>query len=232
MNVLLLLLATAMGAIQDDLVVAANPELPEAARMEAFQRLVQRGSLELEGLRTVATQDASDARQRWVAVRVLGKVGGPRARDILLEVLGDEMPAMRSAAVSALGDLGDKNASDDVAARLADPAIMVRAAAAEALGKLRDPSTVPALVAALEDRSNYHRGASLWVRSDYVEALGRIRDPAAVPALGKALDDADPDVAAAAVAALEGIAGFSMGQGRDVAAEREAWRRWIAARKR
>jgi len=225
----LLLLGLALAGAPEDLALATRKDLDEPARMAAFERLVDLGATDLSYVLKVSTDPNADARERWVATRVLGQVGGPRCEEALLKLLDDDMPAMRVAAASALGDLGDHAAVDPLIAALRDDALLVRGAAADALGTLGDARGVAPLAAALRDPSGYHRGSSLWVRKHYVDALGRIGDKAALPTLLSALDDPDPAVSEASQRAMEDIAGFSMSEGRDADQEREAWRRWATA---
>ena len=213
----------------DDLALASARDLPEAQRMAAFERLVSLGATDLGEVLRVSVDPNADARLRWVAVRVLGQVGGPQSLSTLLSVLKDDMPAMRVAAANALGDLGDATAVPPLIEALADPALLVRGAAADALGLLGDRRAVSPLGRAMDARDVYQRGTSLWVRRHYVDALGRIGDRAALPTLLRALDDRDPSVAEAAVAAMEAVAGFSLAEGRSPDEEREAWRRWASA---
>jgi HEAT repeat protein len=212
-----------------DLSRAADPTLPEAARMEAFNRLVSAGTNDLRALRAAAADASGDSRRRWVAIRALGKVGGTGPRDTLLQLLNDPQPAVRAAAAQALGDLGDRTVHTALVPALQDPAVIVRAAAAEALGKVGDANAVPALAAAFTARDGWYRGSSRWVRRHYVVALGQIGDRSAIPTLRSALDDADTAVQAAAVGAFEALAGFDYRQGRSLAEQKDAWRRWAGA---
>lgn len=230
LTALLFSLLAAAGP-REDLVLAANDEAPEATRMAAFERLVTNGATDLSDVSRVATTEDADTRQRWVAIRVLGKLRGDRPRTLLLGLLDDPQPAIRTAAAQALGDLGDGTVARALSARLQDPAIIVRAAAAEALGKLRAESAVDPLSAALSARDNYYRGSSLWVRRHYVHSLGEIGSREAIPALQRCLDDTDTEVVREAVRAFEAIAGFSYAEGRDFGQQREAWRRWAGAQR-
>lgn len=223
---ILLWLGLALAGAREDLVAASNKELDEAARMEAFERLVSLGSTDMGVVLAMSADPDADVRQRWVAIRALGRIGGPSARDQLLARLQDDQPAIRVAAASALGDLRDPLAVPPLIKALDDPALLVRAASADALAALADRRAVAALSDALSDKDGYHRGSSLWVRKHYADALGSIGDKAALPALLLALDDPDPSVAEAAVGAMEQIGGFTFSQGRDAAEERQAWKRW------
>ncbi len=212
-----------------DLAMATDADLPVQARQEAFDRIVSLGSTDITMIQGLARQEDGDTRQRWVAIRALGHVGGAAAEQTLQDLLADPQPAIRAAAVGGLGETGKNMYTASVAKMLQDPAIIVRAEAATALGKLGDKGAVGALADALEDKSNWHRGSPLWVRRHYVLALGDIGHKSAVPALLRAMDDPDPAVAAETVGAFEKIGGFSMGEGRSPDQEREAWRRWASA---
>ena len=225
---LLLLCALAHADPVADLRQASDPDLPQGARMEAFERLVRTGTTDISLVSEVCSSD-DDTRRRWVACRVLGQVGGARSRGILVALLKDGEPAMRTAAAQSLGDLGDDTAWSELTPLLQDPAVIVRSGAAEALGKLRNPAAVPALKEALFASSSYHRGQSMWVRRHYVDALGEIGHRSAVPVLLKALDDPDDQVVAAVVPAFEKVAGFSYDEGRSDFEVKAAWRRWAQA---
>lgn len=232
MTSLLCLLAlglSALAAPSDDLNLAAAADVPVQARQEAFDRLVRLGDTDIGLVTQTAMAEAEDTRKRWVAIRVLGHVGGDAAEGTVVGLLGDPQPAIRAAAVGALGETGKRAHTAGIAALLEDPAVIVRAEAATALAKIGDPSAVPALSRALQSRASYHRDSSLWVRRHYVMALGSIGHKDAVPALLQALDDPDPVVAEATIPAFEQIGGFSMGEGRTDEQQREAWRRWASA---
>ncbi|MDP6932186.1 MAG: HEAT repeat domain-containing protein, partial [Myxococcota bacterium] len=168
-------------------------------------------------------------RQRWVAVRVLGQLGSPQSRDVLVSLLDDGMPALRAAAASGLGDLGDKLVTERLCDLLEDESLLVRATASDALGAIGDARAVEPLARSLAAQDNYYRGQSLWVRRHYVEALGEIGHKTAIPALLQGLDDVDNDVVRASVLAMEDIAGFSYADGRDFEEERRAWQRWASS---
>jgi len=226
---------TAWAGAAEDLAMAADANGTETSRMASFYRLVERGNTDIDLVVEVSGDDTADSRKRWVAVRVLGQVGGDRSRNQLLKLLNNDMPAMRAAAAQGLGDFGHAagaEVSEAIEAKLLDPAIIVRAGAAEALGKLGKATSVGPLSQALSAEDSYYRGASLWVRSHYVISLGLIGDRSAIPALIRCLDDEDEKVAAAAIGAFEAIAGFQFSDGRTESEEVQAWRRWGTAQVR
>ena len=228
--ILLSLVGLLWAGAQDDLVQASNPALDHETRMAAFQRLVDLGATDVSVIRAACQNSEAELRERWVAIRALGKVGGSPARQVLPALAGDPKPAIRSAAISAIGDLGSKDFTKTVAAGLGDDSIMVRAAASDALARIGDPAAIPALGEALQAPDGHYRGSSLWVRKHYVDAMGSIGSTKAYPVLLLALDDADPAVVASTLRALENIAGFTFSDGRDPESEKEAWRRWLQAR--
>ena len=100
-----MLLVSMIGAVfagpVDDLALAASKAATEEVRMEAFGRLVALGSTDMEWVSKVSQDADADARQRWVAVRVLGQIEGDRSRNILIGLSKDPMPAIRAAAAAA-----------------------------------------------------------------------------------------------------------------------------------
>ena len=228
--ILFSLLGLLWAGAQEDLVQASNPALDDESRMAAFQRLVERGATDISVIREACQNSDAELRQRWVAIRALGRVGGSPARQVLPALAKDPKPAIRSAAISAIGDLGSKDFTKIVAAGLRDDSIMVRAAAADALARIGDPEAIPGLGEALQASDGHYRGSSLWVRKHYVDALGSIGSTKAYPVLLLSLDDGDPAVVASTLRALESIAGFTFSDGRDPESEKEAWRRWLQAR--
>jgi HEAT repeat protein len=220
-----------MGAVwadsMSDLKLAANSDVTVVERESAFAKIVSNGSTEIQYLLSVAKDVEQTTRLRWVAIRALGQIRGPQAESLLLGLLDDPEPAIRTAAVSAVGDLGNGVNSPLLAVYLKDPAVIVRVAAAEALGKLQDSESVEALGIALQDEQNQYRGSSLWVRAHFVIALGSIGSKDAYPVLLKSITDSDPRVVQSTVRSLEMIAGFSFGDGRSTEQEIEAWSRWL-----
>ena len=225
----LLLLAVLNGDAQassTDLEVAADSERAESERMQAFEALLK--VARVPSLRTVAQNPDANVRERWVAIRALGRIGGDPVRDSLAPLLNASVPALRAATASALADAQLRGMAPRVAELLNDPAIIVRSAAADALGVMQDDAVVGQLLEALEDPSNTYRGQSLWVRRHYVEALGQIRSQNALGGLIRALRDEDPAVRSAAIEAVERIVGRSYAEGRSRTEQVEAWERWWA----
>jgi HEAT repeat protein len=210
-----------------EIVTASDVALDELTRQAAFNRLVEMGNLEIATIINVSQDTTADTRQRWVAIRALGKIKGPQVEQTLLRLLSDKEPAIRTATLGALGDFGSVDNTSMVAKRLEDEAVIVRAAAAEALGKIGDPKGIVFLDKALSSNQNQYRGSSLWVRRSYVEAIGDIADKKGYVPLLRCLRDSDETVVGASIVALEKTTGFSMAEGRERNQEIEAWERWL-----
>jgi HEAT repeat protein len=224
-----LLLSLALAGTSESLTQAADADLAEDVRMDAFNSLVMDFERVRPELEVVVHDDDHDARERWIAARVMGQSHSPDAKTALLALCDDPMPAMRAAAASALGDLGYKDTADRVGELLKDDAVIVRVAAADALGLLKAEASARHLESALNDRKNYYRGESLFVRRHFVEALGEIGAWSSVPALIACFDDRDASVQDAALVSLRKIVGYDFAEGRDRDEHMAAWRRWYAA---
>lgn len=233
MSFSLLLWMTLLGAARadalSDLTLAANTEVPEAQRQAAFDRVVDMGRTDMSAVLQLAQNPDTDMNIRWVAIRALGKIGGPRTHQLLPALMRSESAPVRAAGVSAAGDLRDRQHTEQAVALLQDPAIMVRASAAEALGKIGDPKAIDALAAALTSDSSYYRGSSLWVRRHYVMALGEIGHRKSYAPLMLALGDVDANVVSEAIISLENISGQSFSEGRNQDQQVEAWQRWLSS---
>lgn len=229
-NLLLLvsLLGQANADALSDLMLAADNAIPEVQRQAAFDRIVDMGRTDMSSVLQVAQSADSDMTVRWVSIRALGKIGGPKVHQILPGLMISETALIRAAAVSAAGDLRDRQHTVLAMKLLRDPAIMVRASAAEALGKIRDPEAIDALEQALRSDESYYRGSSLWIRRHYVIALGEIGHRKAYAPLMLCLGDDDESVVTASIIALENITGQSFSEGRDEEQQIVAWQRWLS----
>ena len=228
-GLLVLLCPQAAADLDADIVRAANADLEESVRLAAFDDIVGDYDQNAEQIQSLAQDDEADPRQRWVAVRVLGRSGDSEIGEVLRGLCEDDRPTIRVAAISALGDTQGRNTARFISGYLDDPALVVRATAADTLALLRDPTTVGALEQAMLDRSNYYRGQSVWARKRYVLAMGAIGSRLAFPALGRALEDEDQAVVDATLIALRQIVGYDFAEGRSREEHIQAWQRWLAA---
>ncbi|MFY9270242.1 MAG: HEAT repeat domain-containing protein [Candidatus Manganitrophaceae bacterium] len=139
---------------------------------------------EAESLRPLIRDD--DIWVRSAISLLLSRARGKKGLDLLLELLGDPIGAVKIAALSALSSYKkEKKVLSRILKEAGGPDPDVRQAAVSALGTLEDRSVVPFLRKFLSDPS--------WiVRREAIRALGRLHDFGSIPRLN-ALADSDPD---------------------------------------
>jgi HEAT repeat protein len=229
MNLAIFLLGLTHAGVSEDLERAADASVPQAERMEIFERLAAGASSNHEEIVQLATNEKISSSTRWVAVQVLGKSGLSKSVDSIESLVADKDSVIRVAAISALAEMNSVGSTELIAERLTDPAMIVRGAAADALGALKDIRSIDDLEKALSSQDNYYRGQSVWVRVRFALALGKIGNNLGIPALERALNDKDPKVVEASLMALKQIVGYDFSDGRNREEHIQAWQRWIPA---
>jgi HEAT repeat protein len=119
---------------------------------------------------------------------ILARVQGEKPRALLLELLSDQVGAVKISTLSVLGERREKWALPFILAETNSPDLDVKKAAILALGLLNESSAVPLLRSLLTDLD--------WtVRVASIRALGRLRDRSSILRLKEmAASDADPTV--------------------------------------
>lgn len=175
----------------------------EYMRATAIQALEEIGGEIATSALTIAVKDKSE-QVRELAVQAIGRIGNASVVPILLGTLNfDESAGVRQSAAEALGKLGDSSIHKQLLRILKNPEEeeSVRAAISRALGKVGTFADIPALLAALKDKSSI-------IRINCCFALGKIKDSAPVPILAHTLtSDNNPRVRCAAAKALGEIGG-------------------------
>jgi HEAT repeat protein len=229
MKLAIFLLGLTQASVSEDLERAADASVPQAERMEIFERLAAGASNNHGEIIQLATNEKISSNTRWVAVQVLGKSGLSKSVDSIESLVADKDSVIRVAAISALAEMNSVGSTELIAERLTDPAMIVRGAAADALGALKDIRSIDDLEKALSSQDNYYRGQSVWVRVRFTLALGQIGNNLGIPALERALNDKDPKVVEASLMALKQIVGYDFSDGRNREEHIQAWQRWIPA---
>ena len=141
--------------------------------------------------------DDPDERVRAAAIEHLPYVEDQRTLDVLAHAIKQESPNVRAAAARALGILDEARAVQYLIEALADEDLWVRYFSARALGRQRSQDSVEALERVVRDEEFNH------VRIAALDSLGQIGDRRIAAVVGGLVKDDDPDLAQAAVAALE-----------------------------
>ena len=99
---LFLAFALAFADIDADLNIASNTKLDQTARSAAFSRLVAHAKKDSSTLREIAHDTSQEVLRRWIAIRVLGRIGGRQITDNLLPLLNDPKSDIRIATLSLI----------------------------------------------------------------------------------------------------------------------------------
>jgi HEAT repeat protein len=125
-------------------------------------------------------------------------VAGHPGDKVLVDVLKDKDPKMRTRAVRTMGLAAKPDLIGPLTTALGDPDEDVRSEAVSSLGMIDDLKTVPPLIHALNDTYPI-------VRSEAAEALEHAKDASAINPLLDTVSDPDPDVAGSAENALANL---------------------------
>ncbi len=141
--------------------------------------------------------ESESTRDRMLALAALRHVPDADAVPLILKVLNDQNPQIRSMAVFALG-IKQTEASFPILVQLLqnDPDYGIRADAAGALGYLEDPRAYEPLLRAFYEDTDW------LVRFSAAVSLGNLKDPRAHDALVHALHSEEVVLHQAAIAAL------------------------------
>jgi HEAT repeat protein len=96
---------------------------------------------------------------------------------------------------------------------------------------IQDRAAVSDLWAQLDNRQNFKRNRSLFIRRRIVEALAKLESPESSPRFASLLEEDDPQILKSAISALEKLTGQTMGKPTDPLARRRAlWQQWQMSR--
>ncbi len=172
---------------------------------------------------------------RQQAAYASGKTGMKGNVASLVNILGrDKSAGVRGAAAVALGEIADESATipltqilskrvrasgllNRVRRRNVAENEFVRRAAARSLGQIGSRAAVPALIAALTDKTT-----SDDVRREAARALGSINDPAAIPFLQSVLAAPDPYLSRIAFEALKRLSPAAATQPQIIASPKKS----------
>jgi HEAT repeat protein len=201
----------ALGALRDDRALgfvleqleAADPRTRQAAVEVATQLLrpETRDGRAVDVVRARTLDLTAPLGERMALVRLLGRTGSERARDLLLSLIASKPVELRIAVAEALGTLGIGSAAVDDALLdvLDDESHDLRAAAAKAIGRVGKDAAARKLLFRLGVSAEQDRGA---IGIGLSGALGRSTDPKLAAEVKQALGVAP---ASARDALVEGL---------------------------
>lgn len=152
-------------------------------QVKARERLVNIGKPAVPGLMTALQKKDISPPAKAMTIIALGKIGDPRAVDLLVAALSDANSYTRRCAVEALGKTQDPKGLDPLINALSDKDVTVRQRAVNALGKLNDARASMPLIAKLSDED-------VRVRTSAIKTLATLGDQGAVEPLMEQLGEA------------------------------------------
>ncbi len=203
-------------------------DLPFANRIAALKA---QGPGGYKNLRSIMFDPKSKIDARWRSTTAVGRLGGPLSLPELERAAKADVWELRSAALIAIARFDRQAASKWSRYLLKDKALLVRLTAVETLEAIGDRGSVPQLWAELQNKQNFKRSQSLFIRRRIVEALGKLEATGSEDRFVALLEDSDAKIHGPAIAALERITGRSFGKPTDPPARRRAlWQQWQVSR--
>lgn len=199
-------------------------DLPFANRISALRA---QGPAGYRNLRAIMFDPKSKIDSRWRSTMAVGRIGGNLSLPELERAMHADVWELRSASLMAVSRFDRTTASKWGRALLKDKALLVRLTAVETLDSIRDRGALPLLWAQLDDRQNFKRSQSLFIRRRIVEALANLESQGSERKFVALLEDTDPNIHLPAINALERLTGQNLGKPTDPVARRRAlWQQW------
>src|SRR6185437_11344621 len=140
----------------------------------------------MQALDALLKSNDPTTRARVANILIRGKSSA--AADLLLTVVGDPSPLVRSAALIGLGEHHDRRGFDAAIKALQDDDVHVRAFAASTAAKLaQSPADRAAATDALLPLTDARQNQ--FVRATAILALGQLKDPRSIPVLKQAASE-------------------------------------------
>ncbi len=166
---------------------------------------------------------------RWRAMTSLGQVYPQKSLKFLIQQSKSKKWFHRNSSLLAL-----KSASPNLAVRLSekflnDPALVVRTAAVQTLAELKAEGAREKLWKALDDKKNFRKGQSLWIRHHIMKTLAQFSEKQDQLRFVSYLHDKDLKVQLWAIDGLEKTTGLKREfHGMSFAHRKKKWIAWAA----
>jgi HEAT repeat protein len=128
---------------------------------------------------------------RWKALTLSSIVGGQDSIPHLLKAIKNEDWFMRNAGILALARLSPTLANKEAKKLLGDKALVVRSAAVKVISQKLNPETRDLLWEELDEKENFRKKQSLWIRSQILEVLAKNPEKRELPLFTKLVKDKD-----------------------------------------
>lgn len=183
-------------------------------------------------LSDIAFSDAQSMNVRWRALVSLAEISKEKSLPLLKKASESSKWFMRNAALVSLEESHPLQAEAVAKRLLKDKALVVRSAAVQVLKKYPSESNRELLWSEMDEKYNFRRDASLWIRSEIVQVLSEKPQSRELKIFARLLKDKDSRVGVAAIQGLEQLTGVNLNDGNGTEQKRlTAWRDYIVKEK-
>ena len=158
-------------------------------------------------LASIAFDNSLTVKTRWRALMSLAVSQEERSLVYLENAVKSKDWFMRDAGLMAMGQIAPKRALYWARRLIHDPALVVRTTAVLVFKDRGQINDIDLLWRELNNKINFKKGQSLWIRHHIVTALAHLSSPGDVPKFIPLLDDSDHRVRNASITALETLTG-------------------------
>lgn len=162
---------------------------------------------------TLAFSDAQPMNLRWKALMAAAEARKQQSTPDLLKAADHNQWFMRNAALIALNEVNPAEGKKVAQKLVKDKALVVRSAAVGALEKDLTADVRDLLWEELNQKYNFQKEHSLWIRHQIVEALSKKPMDHETKLFVTLLSDKDSRVQLPAVRGLEKLTGVKLGEG-------------------
>ncbi len=172
------------------------------ATLKSFASIPNNGDLA-----SIAFNKDLTVKTRWRALMALAVTQEEKSLIHLEKAVRSKDWFMRNAGIIAMNQIAPETALTWARRMIHDPALVVRTTVVLVFQKRGQIADRDLLWRELNNKINFKRGESLWIRHHIVTTLATLSSPVDAPKFLKLLDDADQRVRKASVMALESLTG-------------------------
>ena len=158
-------------------------------------------------LAAIAFNQNLTVKTRWRALMALAITQEEKSLVHLENAVKSRDWFMRNAGLIAMSQIAPEMALSWARRMIRDPALVVRTTAVIVFQKRGKATDIDLLWSELDNKINFKRGESLWIRHHIVRTLGTLSPPSDISKFIPLLDDADQRVRKASIIALETLTG-------------------------
>ncbi|MCB0356310.1 MAG: HEAT repeat domain-containing protein [Bdellovibrionales bacterium] len=217
------------SAIKKDLLSQEQKNIYEALRLPRKNRLMTlKGKKQIFAkLHEIAVDEKQVLKLRWRAITTMGELSPLNAKPYLEKLFTSKHWFLRNAAMIAISHADRPTVMDWADKMLSDPSLMVRTSAVQAIKKIRGIELQDRLWEKINDKQNFHRGNSLWIRKHIADTLASFAIKGEEKKFVKLLLDRDQRLHPYALSALRKITGEKLATNKTLSERRAVWLKYF-----